>query len=83
MPESHVKADASARLGTEPVGALLVRFSLPAITGMVVNALYNVVDRIFVGRGVGDIALGGLSLVLPLMTILWPSPCSSASARPT
>jgi putative MATE family efflux protein len=46
-----------------------VRFSIPAITGMLVNALYNVVDRIFVGRGVNEVALGGLSLVLPLMTI--------------
>jgi putative MATE family efflux protein len=36
---------------------------------MLVNALYNVVDRIFVGRGVNEIALGGLSLVLPLMTV--------------
>jgi putative MATE family efflux protein len=36
---------------------------------MLVNALYNVVDRIFVGRGVDEVALGGLSLVLPLMTI--------------
>jgi putative MATE family efflux protein len=61
--------DAADRLGVEPVGKLLVRFSIPAITGMLVNALYNVVDRIFVGRGVNEIALGGLSLVLPLMTI--------------
>ncbi|MDR2494069.1 MAG: MATE family efflux transporter [Spirochaetaceae bacterium] len=61
--------DAASRLGTEPVGALLLRFSVPAIAGMLVNALYNVVDRIFVGRGVNEIALGGLSLVLPLMTI--------------
>jgi putative MATE family efflux protein len=36
---------------------------------MVVNAIYNVVDRLFVGRGVNEIALGGLSLVMPLMTI--------------
>jgi putative MATE family efflux protein len=36
---------------------------------MLVNALYNVVDRIYVGRGVNELALGGLSLVLPLMTI--------------
>jgi putative MATE family efflux protein len=36
---------------------------------MLVNALYNVVDRIFVGRGVNEIALGGLSLVMPLMTL--------------
>ncbi|MDR2363871.1 MAG: MATE family efflux transporter [Spirochaetaceae bacterium] len=47
----------------------MARFSIPAITGMLVNALYNVVDRIFVGRGVNEVALGGLSLVLPLMTI--------------
>ena len=63
------KPDASGRLGTEPVGKLLLKFSIPAITGMLVNALYNVVDRIFVGQGVNEIALGGLSLVLPLMTI--------------
>ena len=61
--------DAAERLGIEPVGRLLLRFSLPAITGMLVNALYNIVDRIFVGRGVDEIALGGLSLVGPLMTI--------------
>ena len=61
--------DAADRLGTEPVGRLLIRFSLPAITGMLVNALYNVVDRIFVGRGVNEAALGGLSLVAPLMSV--------------
>jgi len=66
MPENQ---DAASRLGTEPIGKLLLRFSVPAITGMLVNALYNVVDRIFVGQGVNEIALGGLSLVLPLMTV--------------
>jgi putative MATE family efflux protein len=66
MPENQ---DAASRLGTEPIGKLLLKFSVPAITGMLVNALYNVVDRIFVGQGVNEIALGGLSLVLPLMTI--------------
>jgi len=63
------KQDAASRLGTESIGKLLLKFSIPAITGMLVNALYNVVDRIFVGQGVNEIALGGLSLVLPLMTI--------------
>ena len=62
-------SNAASRLGTEPVGRLLLRFSLPAITGMLVNALYNVVDRIFVGRAVGEAALGGLALVMPLVTI--------------
>ncbi|GHV85859.1 MATE family efflux transporter [Spirochaetia bacterium] len=61
--------NAASRLGTEPVGRLLLKFSIPAITGMVVNALYNVVDRIWVGRGVDEIALGGLSLVMPLVTV--------------
>ncbi|MDR0448296.1 MAG: MATE family efflux transporter [Treponema sp.] len=64
-----VRANAADRLGTEPVGRLLLQFSIPAITGMIANALYNVVDRIWVGRGVNETALGGLSLVLPLMTI--------------
>jgi len=65
-PQAH---DAASRLGTEPISRLLLKFSIPAITGMLLNALYNVVDRIFVGQGVDEIALGGLSLVLPLMTI--------------
>jgi putative MATE family efflux protein len=62
-------SDAASRLGVEGIGKLLLRFSIPAIVGMVVNAIYNVVDRLFVGRGVDGIALGGLSLVMPLMTI--------------
>jgi len=66
---SDFRTDAADRLGTEPVGRLLLRFSLPAITGMLVNALYNFVDRIFVGRGVNEAALAGISLVLPLMTV--------------
>jgi putative MATE family efflux protein len=61
--------DVATKLGTDGVGKLLLRFSIPAISGMLVSALYNVVDRIFVGRGVNEVALGGLSLVLPLMTI--------------
>jgi putative MATE family efflux protein len=67
--KAGIPADAAGRLGIEPVGKLLFQFSLPAITGMLVNALYNVVDRIFVGRGVNELALGGLSLVMPLMTV--------------
>jgi putative MATE family efflux protein len=66
---SSQQYDAASRLGTERIGKLLLRFSIPAVVGMVVNALYNIVDRIFVGRGVNEIALGGLSLVMPLMTI--------------
>jgi len=67
--QRKVPQDAASRLGTEPVSKLLLKYSVPAITGMVVNALYNIVDRIFIGHAVDEIALGGISLVLPLMTI--------------
>lgn len=50
------------------ISSLLLKFSLPAIVGMLVNALYNVVDSAFVGRGVGDLALAGITVSLPIMT---------------
>lgn len=57
-------------LGEEPIGKLLVKFSLPAITGMIVNALYNIVDRIFIGKGVGELAIGGLFISSPISLII-------------
>ena len=57
--------DRAERLGTERILPLLVRFSIPAIVGMLVQALYNVVDRIFVGNGVGPLGLAGLSVCSP------------------
>ncbi|MGB9886051.1 MAG: MATE family efflux transporter [Moorellales bacterium] len=59
----------SERLGRGPVGPLLLQFSLPAIAGMLVNALYNVVDRIFVGQGVGSLAIAGITVSFPVMVI--------------
>ncbi|MDD2233607.1 MAG: MATE family efflux transporter [Desulfitobacteriaceae bacterium] len=53
------------------IGKLLWEFSLPAIIGMLVNALYNIVGRIFVGRGVGSIAIAAITVALPIMTILF------------
>ena len=61
--------NAAEKLGNEPVGKLLLKYSIPAITGMVVNALYNFVDRIFVGHAVSETALGGIALIMPLMTV--------------
>ena len=59
-------------LGTEPIGKLLLKYSLPAIIGMMVNGLYNVVDRIFIGNipGVGPLAITGLGVTMPIMTII-------------
>jgi len=58
------------RMGEERISRLLLRFSIPAITGMTINALYNVVDRMFIGRGVGADALSGLTIGFPIMLVL-------------
>lgn len=57
------------RLATAPLGRLLWDYSLPAVVGMLVMALYNVVDRIFIGQVVGPEAIAGLALTFPLMNI--------------
>ncbi len=54
-----------------PVGRLLWSFSLPSIIAMVVNAIYNVVDRIFIGRFAGEDALAGLTIAFPVMMIIF------------
>ena len=58
------------RLGTERIGRLLWEFSVPAIVGSAVMALYNVVDRLFIGRGCGTQAMAGLTLTFPYMMVL-------------
>lgn len=63
--------DRAKLLGEEPIGKLLLKFSLPAIVGMMVNALYNVVDRVFIGWSPnGSIAIGGIYVAMPMMLIL-------------
>lgn len=55
---------------TEKIPKLLLKFSLPAIIGLIVNnALYNIVDSMFVGRGIGDLGLAGVTVGLPVVTI--------------
>ena len=60
----------SMQLGTESIKKLLVRLSLPATIGMIVNALYNLVDTIFVGRGVGFLGIAGLSIAFPIQMVI-------------
>ncbi|MEN6324881.1 MAG: MATE family efflux transporter [Syntrophomonas sp.] len=62
--------DYSKQLEEGSIGRLLIKFSIPAIVGMVVGALYNIVDRIFVGRGVGSLAIAGTTVVFPIMLII-------------
>lgn len=52
-----------------PVGRLLWQYSIPAVVGMLVMSLYNVVDRIFIGQGVGPDAIAGLTITFPVMNI--------------
>ena len=58
------------QLATRPVGRLLWTYSLPAVVGMLVMALYNVVDRIFIGQWVGADAIAGLTVTFPLMNLV-------------
>ncbi len=62
--------DRTKQLAEEKIGKLLFFFSMPAIIGMVVNAIYNIVDRIFVGRGVGFTALSGIAVSFPINMML-------------
>lgn len=52
-------------MGSDPIGSLLVRFSTPAIVGLLANALYNIVDRMFIGRIVGSQGLAAVTVSFP------------------
>lgn len=58
-------------LGTEKIGSLILKFSVPAIIGMVVSATYNIVDRIYIGNAadLGANGLAGITVSFPLMLI--------------
>ena len=60
----------SMQLGEEKVLKLLLKFSIPAIIGMIVNALYNVVDRIFIGNSVGSLGIAGITIGFPIMLVM-------------
>lgn len=59
-------------LGTEPVGKLLLRLSLPTVTAQIINMLYNIVDRMYIGHipGEGALALTGVGVCMPLIMIV-------------
>ena len=56
-------------LGTESIGKLLMQYAVPAIIAMTASSLYNMVDSIFIGHGVGTMALSALALTFPLMNL--------------
>lgn len=60
---------ATLELGTKPIGRLLWQYALPAIVAMLASSLYNMVDSIFIGQGVGPIAISGLAITFPFMNL--------------
>ena len=63
---SSLNSERLNSFGTASIPKLVLQFSVPAIISMLVNALYNVVDRFFVGQGVGSLGIAGITLCFPI-----------------
>lgn len=62
--------DVANDLGTRPIGRLLVKYSVPAIIASLATSLYNIVDSMFIGQGVGAMAIAGLAITFPIMNLV-------------
>ena len=65
----HASHQDKSAFATEPVGRLIVKFAIPCVISLVVNALYNIVDQIFIGWGVGYLGNGATNVVFPITII--------------
>ena len=63
------KSNSPLILGTERISKLLTQYAIPAIIAMTASSLYNMADSIFIGHGVGALAISGLALTFPLMNL--------------
>lgn len=68
--QANTPASSPNILGTATIGQLLLQYSLPAIIASLATSLYNIVDSIFIGRGVGAMAITGLAITFPLMNLV-------------
>lgn len=66
----QMKQAAPNPMGTEPVGRLLLRFALPSVVCMLVNALYNLVDQVFIGQSVGYLGNAAAAVTSPVVTVI-------------
>ena len=64
-----VKQHDTLTLGTDPIGRLLTQYAIPAIIAMTASSFYNMADSIFIGQGVGAMAISGLALTFPMMNL--------------
>lgn len=64
--------DETKKLGKEPILKLLLKYSIPSIVGMLINAIYNIVDRIFIGQSpdLGSLGIGAITLTFPIYNII-------------
>ena len=67
MEETNISQEQNP-LGTAPVGGLIGKFAIPAIISMLVSALYNIVDQIFIGQGVGMLGNAATNVAFPVIT---------------
>ncbi|SFG71815.1 putative efflux protein, MATE family [Desulfotomaculum arcticum] len=65
-----IHEDNIRQLGEESIPKLLLTFSLPVVVALLINALYNIIDRIFIGNGAGSLGIAGITLVFPIMLIM-------------
>lgn len=63
-------ASSPMELGSKSISRLLIQYSVPAIIASVATSLYNIIDSIFIGRGVGAMAIAGLAITFPLMNLV-------------
>ena len=68
MSEEIKKSAGANPLGAEPVSSLMVRFAVPSIVAMLVSALYNIVDQLFIGQAVGTLGNAATNVAFPLTT---------------
>ena len=67
---ANTSSNTPITLGTESIGKLLIQYSVPAIIASVATSLYNIIDSIFIGQGVGPLAISGLAITFPLMNLV-------------
>lgn len=64
-----VASEKQSPFATEPIGRLIVKFAVPSVIALLVNSLYNIVDQIFIGNGVGYLGNGATNIVFPITII--------------
>lgn len=68
MEETNISQEQNP-LGAAPVGGLILKFAIPAIISMLVSSLYNIVDQIFIGQGVGLLGNAATNIAFPVSII--------------